>query len=111
MEKDRLYLQHIMEALGKIASFLQGVDRDQFLASDLIRAAVIRELQVIGEAAKRISSEFRQTTPGVPWQEVTGTRDKLVHDYFDVDFEQVWLTCQEDLPLLKRALERILDKK
>ena len=106
-----LYLQHIMEALDKIASFLQGIERDQFLASDLIQAAVIRELQVAGEAAKRITPEFQQTTPDIPWYEVTGTRDKLVHGYFDVDFEQVWLTCRDDLPPLKQALGRILDKK
>ena len=69
---------------------------------------MMRQIEIIGEAARHISKDIRRTYPEVPWHDVTGMRDKLIHDYFGVDIEKVWLTAQEDLPVLKRQVIGIL---
>ena len=74
----------------------------------MLRDAVVRQLEIIGEATKRISPALRSKYPDIPWQDIAGMRDKLIHDYFGVDFETVWVTTQKDLAPLKREVEAIL---
>lgn len=105
---DTVYLHHIWDSIGKIEEYLMGIDEKKFYQVSLIQDGVIRQLEIIGEAAKHISPEFRAQYPEIPWQDIAGTRDKLIHDYFGVDIEKVWLTASEDISKLKIELARIL---
>lgn len=104
--EDRLYLRHILDAIARIESNLTEVERVQFDATPLLQDGVIRQLQIIGEAAKRLSPELRGEIGGVPWRKITGMRDKLTHDYLGVDLDAVWLTARGDLEPLKLAIDK-----
>jgi uncharacterized protein with HEPN domain len=82
---EKVYLQHILDAISRIEEYLQGIDEGTFSQRPLIQDGVIRQLEIIGEAVKRISSELRERYSHIPWQDIAGTRDKLIHHYFGVD--------------------------
>ena len=102
------YLNDIADAAEKIAQFIKGMTYGQFVADAKTSYAVVRALEVIGEAAKQVPSSVRTQYPEVPWQEMSGMRDKLVHDYFGVNLEVVWKTALEDVPNLGLQMQRIL---
>ena len=101
---DTVYLHHILDAIAKVEEYVQGLDETGFRSSTLIQDAVIRQLEIIGEAVRRLSPEFRTSCPEVPWQDITGMRTKLIHDYFGVDIEKAWITAQDDIPHLKHQI-------
>ena len=103
-EKDQLYIQHIVEAIERIESYVVGLDFSSFDRNLMAHTAVIRELEVIGEAAKNLSAEFKTSHPNIKWPEIIGMRNKLIHEYFDIDTELVWQTIIKDLPELKKEL-------
>jgi uncharacterized protein with HEPN domain len=105
---DLPYLRHMLDAVGRIESYVGGVEETDFLVNAEKQDAIIRQLQILGEAVKRLSQELRAAYPDVPWREVAGMRDKLVHDYFGVDLRFVWITATKDVPALKPEIERIL---
>lgn len=80
------------------------------MADTLVQDGVIRQLEIIGEATKRLSLELREKNSDIPWQDIAGMRDKLIHGYFGVDIEKVWLTAKHDLPGFKLDIIRILDE-
>jgi len=107
---DRVYLRHILDSIGKIERYLQGVDESEFMSSDLLQDGVIRQIQIIGEATKRISFGLRTRYQLIPWQDMAGMRNKLVHDYFGVDAGLVWITATEDLPALKEFITQVISE-
>lgn len=105
---DGVYLRHALDAIGKIESYIRNVDRNTFHRDSLVQDGVVRQLEIIGEAVKRLSPEIRERHAHIPWKRIAGMRDKLIHDYFGVDLEAVWKTAKEDLPVLKREIAGIL---
>jgi uncharacterized protein with HEPN domain len=111
MERDdSVYLHHILDASTRIEEYLGGVNEETFHQVTLVQDGVIRQLEIVGEATKRLSREVRVKYPNVPWQDIAGMRDKLIHDYFGVDLDAVWLTARDDVPVLKAEVTRILEE-
>lgn len=104
MDKNDIYRRHILDAIAKIEKYIHGVDEEQFAVNDLVQDGVVRELEIIGEAVKRLSATFKTRAPELPWKAIAGTRDILIHEYISVDVEIVWKTIKDDLPILKAAL-------
>ena len=88
------------DAIWRIEEYLAGVNEETFRQGTLVQDGVIRQLEIVGEATKRLSREVRVKYPNVPWQDIAGMRDKLIHDYFGVDLDAVWLTARDDVPVL-----------
>ena len=107
MKDDRLYLHHMLERCQRITRFI-GPGRETFMASDELQDAVIRNVEVIGEAAKRVSSESRVRMPGLDWKSICGMRDVLIHDYIGVDPDEVWNVASFRIPELQAVLEQFL---
>lgn len=105
---DTVYLQHILDAIEQIEEYLKGVSVKRFLQTRLLQDGVVRQLEIIGEASRNLADEFRQTHPEVPWGEIVGLRNRIIHAYFNVNLQIVWEIVQNDLPPLKQQVERIL---
>jgi uncharacterized protein with HEPN domain len=105
----RDYLNDVLESIADIHEFTQGMSYDAFAADKKTVKAVIRCLEVIGEAVKKIPPEIRARHSTLPWTEVAGMRDKLIHEYFGVDLEIVWETVNSDLGLFETAIVKILE--
>jgi uncharacterized protein with HEPN domain len=108
MKDDALYLKHIFDAIETIQSYTSGVDRAQFHQNQMLRDAVVRELEIIGEAARNLSDVTRERAPDVEWSQIIGMRNRLIHAYFQVDIDLVWDIVAADLPALKEAVERLV---
>lgn len=108
MKNDSLYLRHILEAVERVREFTRGVSKERFLKDVLVQSAVIRQLEIVGEAVKNLSSSFRKHHKDVPWQDIAGLRDKLIHGYFGVDISLVWGICENDLPELEDFIWTVL---
>lgn len=108
MFKDSGYLLDIYDAGQLAVEFSAGMAYNTFIEDLKTQAAVIQKIQIMGEAVKRLSEEFKQAHPDVPWREIAGMRDKLIHDYHMVDLERVWLTLNEHIPRLLERLSPLL---
>ena len=104
MDKDNTYKKHILDAIAQVGSFIEGFDYERFAEDKKTLDAVVREIEIIGEAAKKLSEEFKKDHPGIPWKDIMGMRDKLIHDYFSVDEEMVWEVATKDLRELDQQL-------
>jgi len=111
MKKDaRIFLSHILESIEKIEEFTKDMSKETFMSTALTQDAVIRRLEIIGEATKNIPDEFAKKYRDVPWSEMSRMRDKLIHKYFGVDFELAWDVVKADLPVLKKKIKSILEE-
>jgi len=109
LKNDLLYLRHIQDAVLKIESYT-SVTRGIFMTTTHWQDAVVRQLEIIGEAAKRVSEELRSKYPDISWRRIAGMHDVLIHDYMGVDVSVVWEVTQRDLPELKHKIEAILSE-
>jgi uncharacterized protein with HEPN domain len=107
VKDDRIYLGHILEAIHDIQHYA-SVGRDAFMADTMRQDALVRKLEVIGEAVKNLSTATKERQPDIPWRRIAGMRDRLTHDYFGVDLALVWISVEKDLPTLKAAVARPL---
>ncbi len=110
MRKAVLYLKDILAAIDSIQIFTFGFDIAALQEDDKTLSAVIRKFEIIGEAAKGLSEIIRKQYPEVPWKEMAGMRDRLIHFYFGVDVQLVWETIQRRLPELRRQMQQILEE-
>lgn len=109
MRNDRTYLTHIQDAIETIEEYLQGVTYEQFTSSKMIIDAVVRELEIIGEASNNLSPQFKQGNPKIQWRRMKDMRNFLIHEYFGVNTKVVWDTCKNDVPVLKSFVKASLD--
>jgi len=105
LKNDQVYIEHILEAIERIEKYTEELDEQEFRETDMVQDAVVRQIEVIGEATKQLSDEKREEHPEIPWKDIAGMRDNLIHNYFGVDLEQVWQTVKQDIPHLKNTLE------
>jgi uncharacterized protein with HEPN domain len=105
---EKLFLNDIVEAADAIQLFISDVERDRFMLDDRTRSAVLYKMTIIGEAAGRVSREFRARYPAVEWSDIIGLRNIAVHAYFGVDWHTIWVTATNDVPLLRKQIADIL---
>ena len=106
-KEDEIRLRHMVDAAREAASFAAGRTRGDLDADRQLVMALVKEIEIVGEAAARVSEATREHLPDIPWDELIGMRNRLVHAYFDVNLDIVWQTVQEDLPKLIALLELI----
>ena len=108
MRDYRLYLRDIFAAMVAIQEFIEEMDFETFVVDDKTTSAVVRKLEIIGEATKNVPRKIRQQYPQIPWRQMAGMRDKLIHAYFGVDYLLVWETVKDVIPPLLPIIEQIL---
>lgn len=109
MNKDpNFYLTHIIEAIDKISKYTENLDRITFLRKEIVKDAVVRNIEIIGEAAKNLPEDFKKKNHNIPWKDITGMRDRIAHSYFGIDFELVWDTIKKDMPDLEKKISKLL---
>ena len=106
--RDQSSLADVLEAARLAVSFIEGIDKDAFDDNLMIQSAVIRQIEVMGEATKRLSEQFRESNPHIPWRNIAGMRDILIHAYDHVDPDEVWNAVQFSIPGLIWQLEKLL---
>jgi uncharacterized protein with HEPN domain len=104
IKSDLAYIDHILDCIRKINKFSKGLTVNEFRYNELVQDAVIRNIEIIGEASKKITSETKKNYPDIPWKEISGMRDKLIHDYLGVDVDVVWETIKKDIPALRKQI-------
>jgi uncharacterized protein with HEPN domain len=107
MNRDPVYLDHIREAIERITAY-SAAGREEFFSNRMAQDAVIRNFEVIGEAVRHLSDGLKDRRPDVPWRRIAGFRNVLIHDYMNVDEEEVWNVVQADLPALRKAVDDLL---
>ena len=103
------FLKHVMGSIKDISEFSGGLGKDILLKNKIRKSAILRELEVIGEAIKNIPIDFINKYPSVPWADFAGMRDKLIHHYFGVDWDIVWKVVKDELPELEKKINEILE--
>lgn len=106
----RIFLAHILESIGRIEDDLNKLSEEKFSKSATIQDAVVRRLEVIGEAVRNLPESFRKNHAMIPWKKIAGMRDVLIHEYFGVDMGLVWKIAKKDIPKLKKQISKLFNK-
>ena len=108
MSHDNLpYINHILDAINDIEDSIKNNTKEQFVKNKDIKDATIRRIEIIGEAAKNVKESFKRKHSKIPWKEIIGTRDRMIHHYFGVNLDIVWDIVKKDIPILKKQLHKI----
>ena len=105
MKNDLFYIEHILKSISKIEDYISNVNFEKFQEKSIVHDAVIRQLEIIGEATKNLSEDFTKKHNSIPWRYMAGMRDKLIHQYFGVDFNLIWNTLETDIPVLQKYIK------
>ena len=108
MRRNEAYLLDILIAARRAMSYMEGSSRAEFEQNEMLQDAIIRPLEILGEAASRVSEDYQEAHPEIPWHKMIGMRNRLIHEYFRVNYGAVWDTVQDDLPELIRLLKSIV---
>ena len=109
MTPNLIFIEHILQNIKKVESFSKGLERNELEENELKQYALVRAIEVIGEAAKNMPAEFKSRYPLIPWKNIIGTRDIMIHRYFGVDLDVLWSIIKQDLPKLKEQIKEILE--
>lgn len=107
---DEFFLRDIADFCDHLEEYVKGVEKSDFLENRMLQDALVRKLELIGEAAKNLTEKIRKQYPSIPWREIMRMRDKVIHHYFKVDLDLVWKTVTNDVPKLKSEVESIIEK-
>ena len=110
IKQDLPYLQHILNAISRIREYTEKKGYQYFIEDHLVQDGVIRQIEIIGEATKRLSDKIKKKYPDIPWKDMAGMRDKLIHNYLGVDIDAVWDTVENDIPILEKQLRDLMKK-
>ncbi len=110
MKRDyKIFIQDVLSAIDSINLFIEGMSFELFRDDDKTTSAVIRKFEIIGEAIKHIPNDIREQYPEIPWKDIVGMRDRLIHGYFGIDYKIVWDTINVDLKILKTNLSKVIE--
>ncbi|MBU0459608.1 MAG: DUF86 domain-containing protein [Nanoarchaeota archaeon] len=110
MKKDPLiFIKHIRDFIEDVENYTKNKTKDKFLKNGMMQDAIFRKIEIIGEATKNLPASFRKKYHSVPWNDIAGMRDKLIHHYFGVDLNKAWNVVKDDLPKLKKEIKKILE--
>lgn len=109
-KEPKKYCKHILESINDIEIYVDGLSKKDFLNNKLVKDAVIRKLEIIGEAVTNLPHEFKEKHHHIPWRKISSTRNQLIHGYFNVDHDLVWQIIESNLPSLKKKIKNILNK-
>ena len=107
-KNSEIFIQHILESINLIEEYIRGKSKIDFLKTIELQDKVIRRLEIIGEAVKNISIEIKEKHSDIPWKQIAGMRDKLIHQYFGVDIEFTWGVVEKEIPLLKKKVQEMI---
>lgn len=110
MKHDKVYLSNIIDSIDRILDYTADISHKEFRKNNMIQDAVVRNFEIIGEATKHISSDLRRDTDHIPWKNMAGMRDKLIHNYMGVDLDAVWKTIDDILPSLRNDITKLLEE-
>lgn len=110
MKDDKVYLRHILDEIGFLLRESEGKSFEEVIGDEVRKRAFVRSLEIIGEASKNLSDEFKAKHSHIKWRDIAGLRDKLIHHYFGVNWERVWDVIQKHIPKLKEQIDNILNK-
>ena len=108
MKDNRFFILYIRDSIREIEKFTKGISKDKFFKSSLIQSAVIRQIEIIGEAARNLTPDYKKKHSSIPWRDIVDMRNKLIHEYFGIDKQVVWNTITLDLPQLKTHIDNLL---
>lgn len=109
-KEPKIFLEHILDSINEIERNIDGMSEVKFSELTTIQDAIVRRLEIIGEATKNLPLSFRKKYSKIPWKKMAGMRDVLIHGYFGVDMELVWKIVQKDIPKLKKEISKLLEK-
>ena len=109
-KRDRVYLLHMLESAQKVVEFTRGCTRQDLESNEMLALAIVRLIEIIGEAANALSPECRAQQPDIPWRSIIGTRHRLIHGYFEVDLDIIWTIVSRDIPELMPQLDELLQQ-